>query len=61
MPFTAEDVKFTFEKMKTTTGGRYSHHVWEYPVFESAEVIDPLNVKLNFTRRRPDVQDPPRR
>ena len=31
MPFTVEDVKFTFEKMKTTTGGRYSHHVWEYP------------------------------
>lgn len=52
-PFTAEDVKFTFEKMKATTGGRYSHHVWEYPVFESAEVIDPLNVKLNFTDAAP--------
>ncbi len=52
-PFTAEDVKFTFEKMKTTTGGRYSHHVWEYPVFQSAEVIDPLTVKLNFTDAAP--------
>jgi peptide/nickel transport system substrate-binding protein len=47
-PLTAEDVAFTFEKMSTTTGGRYSHHVWEYPVFESAEVIDPLTVRLNF-------------
>ena len=42
VPFTAEDVKFTFEKMKSTTGGRYSHHVWEYPVFKSADVLDPL-------------------
>ena len=23
------------------TVGRYSHHVWEYPVFQLAEVIDP--------------------
>ena len=53
MPFTAEDVKFTFEKMKATTGGRYSHHVWEYPVFQSAEVIDPLTVKINFTDTAP--------
>jgi peptide/nickel transport system substrate-binding protein len=53
MPFTAEDVKFTFEKMKNTTGGRYSHHVWEYPVFESAEVIDPLNIRLNFRDAAP--------
>jgi peptide/nickel transport system substrate-binding protein len=52
-PFTAEDVKFTFEKMKATTGGRYSHHVWEYPVFQSAEVIDPLTVKLNFNDAAP--------
>ena len=48
VPFTAEDVAFTFERMSTTRGGRYSHHVWEYPVFESAEVIDPLTVRLNF-------------
>ena len=52
-PFTAEDVKFTFEKMKNTTGGRYSHHVWEYPVFESAEVLDPLTVRLNFADAAP--------
>jgi peptide/nickel transport system substrate-binding protein len=52
-PLTAEDVKFTYEKMKTTTGGRYSHHVWEYPVFMSADVIDPLTVRLNFEDAAP--------
>ena len=52
-PFTAEDVAFTFEKMKSTTGGRYSHHVWEYPVFESAEVLDPLTVRINFRDSAP--------
>ena len=53
VPFTAEDVKFTFEKMKATTGGRYSHHVWEYPVFKSAEVLDPLTVRLSFEQSAP--------
>ncbi len=52
-PLTAEDVAFTFEKMKSTTGGRYSHHVWEYPVFESAEVLDTLTVRVNFKDAAP--------
>jgi peptide/nickel transport system substrate-binding protein len=33
VPFTAEDVKFTFDYMKQIPNGRYSHHVWESPVF----------------------------
>ena len=53
VPLTAEDVAFTFEKMKATTGGRYSHHVWEYPVFESAQVVDPLTVRLSFKDAAP--------
>jgi peptide/nickel transport system substrate-binding protein len=53
VPFTAEDVKFTFEKMKSTTGGRYSHHVWEYPVFKQAEVLDPLTVRITFEQSAP--------
>lgn len=53
VPFTAEDVKFTFEKMKSTTGGRYSHHVWEYPVFKQAEVLDPLTVRISFEQPAP--------
>ncbi len=52
-PLTADDVAFTFQKMKSTTGGRYSHHVWEYPVFESAEVLDPLTVRINFRDAAP--------
>ncbi|MGH9263773.1 MAG: ABC transporter substrate-binding protein [Acidimicrobiales bacterium] len=52
-PLTADDVAFTFEKMKSTTGGRYSHHVWEHPVFERAEVIDPLTVRLTFSDTAP--------
>jgi peptide/nickel transport system substrate-binding protein len=47
-PFTAEDVAFTFQKMKTTPGGRYSHHVYQYPVFDHADVLDPLTVRLTF-------------
>ncbi|MFP5317040.1 MAG: ABC transporter substrate-binding protein [Acidimicrobiia bacterium] len=55
-PLTAEDVAFTFEKMKTTTGGRYSHHVWEYPVFVSADILDPLRVRLNFQDAAPTFE-----
>jgi peptide/nickel transport system substrate-binding protein len=53
VPFTAEDVKFTFEKMRASTGGRYSHHVWEYPTFKSAEVLDPLTVRISFEQSAP--------
>ena len=52
-PLTAEDVKFTFEYMKQIPTGRYTHHVWESPVFSSAEVIDPLTVKLSFEEPAP--------
>ena len=52
-PLTADDVAFTFEKMKTTTGGRYSHHVWEYPSFLSSQVVDPLTVRLTFEQAAP--------
>lgn len=47
-PLTSEDVAFTFEAMKKATGNRYSHHVWESPVFQSADILDPLTVRLNF-------------
>jgi peptide/nickel transport system substrate-binding protein len=52
-PLTAEDVAFTFQYMKGVPGGRYSHHVWEYPVFETAEVLDPLTVRLTFKDAAP--------
>ncbi|MGH9224957.1 MAG: ABC transporter substrate-binding protein [Acidimicrobiales bacterium] len=52
-PLTAEDVKFTFEYMKKIPTGRYTHHVWESPVFSSAEVLDPLTVRLTFEEPAP--------
>lgn len=47
-PLSSEDVAFTFEAMKKATGNRYSHHVWESPIFQSADILDPLTVRLNF-------------
>jgi peptide/nickel transport system substrate-binding protein len=52
-PLTAEDVKFTFDYMKQIPNGRYSHHVWESPVFSAAEVLDPLTVRLTFEEPAP--------
>ncbi len=52
-PLTAEDVKFTFEYMKQIPNGRYTHHVWESPVFQSAEALDPLTVRLTFAEPAP--------
>lgn len=49
MPFTAEDVAFTFQYMSDLGGpGRYGHHVTDNPTFVSATVIDPLTVELTF-------------
>ena len=47
--FTADDVAFTFDYFATIAGpGRYGHHVYDHPVFESAEVIDETTVALTF-------------
>ena len=49
MPFTAEDVAFTFQYFSDDGGpGRYGHHVYDHPVFESASVIDDLTVQITF-------------
>jgi peptide/nickel transport system substrate-binding protein len=48
-PFTAEDVAFTFQYFAADGGpGRYGHHVFQHPVFESATVIDDTTVQLVF-------------
>ncbi len=47
--FTAEDVAFTYAYFAEVGGpGRYGHHVYDHPVFESAEVIDDSTVTLTF-------------
>ncbi len=48
-PFTAEDVAFTFGYFRDIGGpGRYGHHVYQHPSFQSANVIDDLTVELSF-------------
>ncbi|MEM9655871.1 MAG: ABC transporter substrate-binding protein [Actinomycetota bacterium] len=48
-PFTAEDVAFTFGYFRDVGGpGRYGHHVYQHPVFQTATVIDDLTVELAF-------------
>ncbi len=57
-PFTAEDVKFSFEYYLLQEGasGRYAHHVSDVPVFTSAEVVDPLTVRLVFGSPAPQFE-----
>lgn len=48
-PFTAADVAFTFKYFSDDGGpGRYGHHVYDHPVFESASVIDDVTVQITF-------------
>jgi len=49
-PFTADDVAFTFQYFRDIGGpGRYGHHLYQHPTFETATVIDDLTVELTFT------------
>jgi peptide/nickel transport system substrate-binding protein len=49
-PFTADDVAFTFQYFHDIGGpGRYGHHVYQHPTFDTATVIDDLTVELAFT------------
>ena len=48
-PFTADDVAFTFGYFRDIGGtGRYGHHIYQHPRFETATVIDDLTVQLTF-------------
>lgn len=47
--FTAADVAFTFKYFADDGGpGRYGHHVYDHPVFESASVVDDYTVEIAF-------------
>lgn len=49
-PFTAEDVAFTYQYFRDVGGtGRYGHHLYQHPRFETATVIDDFTVELQFT------------
>ena len=48
-PFTAADVAFTFQYFADDREpGRYGHHVYDHPVFESASVVDDATVQITF-------------
>lgn len=48
-PFTADDVAFTYQYFRDIGGpGRYGHHVYQHPIFESAAVLDEFTVELTF-------------
>ena len=55
VPFTAEDVKFSFEYYLKQVGasGRYAHHVSDTPPFDHAEVVDPLTVNIFYKAPAP--------
>jgi peptide/nickel transport system substrate-binding protein len=53
-PFTAEDVAFTYRYFTDVHRmGRFAHHVYDIPPFESADVIDDHTVELTFAEPAP--------
>ena len=54
-PFTADDVKFSFDYYATYPGasGRYAHHAADTPPYDKAEIIDAQNVRLFFKASAP--------
>ena len=54
-PFTAADVKFTFEYyvQYADQAGRHGHHVADAPPFERAEIVDDQTVRLVFKEPAP--------
>lgn len=45
-PFTAEDVKFTFEYFVEAPTGTYTHHVAEVPDVDQVEILDERTLRL---------------
>ena len=54
-PFTADDVKFTFEYYQkyAASAGRYAHHVFDVPPFDHVEIMDPLTLKFFYKAPAP--------
>lgn len=46
-PFTAEDVKFTFEYFIEAPTGTFTHHISEVPHVDEVEIIDEATLRLN--------------
>ena len=53
--FTPEDVKFTFEFMKASPTGRFTHHVSDVPKIDTVEVVAPDTVRFTCAFPCPDL------
>lgn len=55
-PFTADDVKFTFEYLKTAPpSGSWTHHVNDVPTIDKVETTSPATVRLTCAYACPDL------
>jgi peptide/nickel transport system substrate-binding protein len=55
VPFTAEDVKFTFDYYKKAVTGRFTHHVSDVPTIDSVEALDAATVRFRCGYPCPDL------
>lgn len=55
VPFTADDVKFTFEYYKKAATGRFTHHVSDVPTIDSVEALDAATVRFRCGYPCPDL------
>ncbi|HET7487006.1 MAG TPA: ABC transporter substrate-binding protein [Acidimicrobiales bacterium] len=58
VPFTADDVAFSFDYYKKQAGssGRYSHHVFDTPSYDHAEIQDPHHLRMFFSQPAPQFK-----
>ena len=54
-PFTAADVKFTFDYYKAAVTGRFTHHVSDVPTVDSVELVDDTTVRFRCAFPCPDL------
>lgn len=54
-PFSAEDVKFSFDyyAMQVGAAGRWGHHVYDVPKYTGAEVLNETTVRLRYASPAP--------
>lgn len=55
-PFTAEDVKFTYEYYRDGPANRHTHHVSEVPHIEKIELDDPSTVRFTCAYACPTLE-----
>ena len=57
-PVTTEDIAFTFDYYQKQAGasGRYAHHVFDVPPFESASIVDERTIRLTYKAPAPQFE-----